>query len=250
MSLSEPLTADDIDRAMAHLPRVQIAVEQEYKWSVDPLAFLGTPDVTPQALERVLPLPEGATVVTRFRHIQSSIYFDDNWRLADNRLALKALVNPGPFRNLSWLFAKQTISWVDGCRDSLEVSARVAPQEIHQVVRERRTLPLEYLERLCGRELHLDAYATTTQERNKVHLRLPDGVLFQATFDVTRTRVLPDGEPVDQTWLEIESTSSDLRPRGALDAWASTLTDRIGVEPDEVSKPESAARLAGWGSDG
>jgi hypothetical protein len=246
MSQAAPVTEAEIDRTMAELPRVQVAVEQEYKWQVDPCDFLGTDRPDPQALRRVLPLPDGAMVASVFRHIQSSIYFDDAWRLAERELALKALVNPGAFRNVSWLQAKQTISWVDGCRDSLEVSARVRPEDIHSAVRDRTLLPIGYLERLCGGELRLDAFAATTQERNKVHLRTAEGVHLQATFDVTRTRVLPDGEPVVQTWLEIEGTSSDLRPRGQLDAWARTLTDHLGLEPDSMSKPARAARTAGW----
>lgn len=248
MSQAAELTQVEIDRAMAELPDVQVAVEQEYKWAVGTRDFLGTDRADPQALRRVLPLPDGATVVSVFQHIQSSIYFDDEWRLADNDLALKALVNPGAFRNISWLQAKQTIRWVNGCRDSLEVSARVRPHDIHTAVRDRTLLPIGHLERLCGRELRLDAYAATTQERNKVHFRAEDGVLFQATFDVSRTWALPAGEPVVQTWLEIEGTSSDLRPRAALDAWAHTLTAFLGVEPETVSKPAAAARLAGWSS--
>jgi hypothetical protein len=244
------LTEAEVDLAMADLPDVQVAVEQEYKWRVDARQFLGTDDPDPQALRRVLPLPPGASVVSAFRHIQSSIYFDDEWRLNEKGLALKALVNPGAFRNVSWLQAKQTISWVAGCRDSLEVSARVRPQDIHTAVRDGGLLPVRYLTRLCGGELRLDAYAATTQERNKVHLRTEEGVLFQATFDVSRTRSLPGGEPLVETWLEIEGTSSDLRPRGQLDAWARTLTDRLGVEPDDISKPAAAARLAGWSGRG
>jgi hypothetical protein len=246
MSQAAELTQTEIDRTMADLPDVQVAVEQEYKWSVGVRELLGTDRADPRALRRVLPLPDGATVVSTFQHIQSSIYFDDQWVLADNGLALKALVNPGAFRNVSWLQAKQTIRWVDGCRDSLEVSARVRPHDIHAAVRDRTLLPVAHLERLCGRELRLDAYAATTQERNKVHFRSPDGVLFQATFDVSRTWSLPEGTPVTQTWLEIEGTSSDLRPRAELDAWARTLTAFLGVEPETVSKPAAAARTAGW----
>jgi hypothetical protein len=240
------LTQTEIDQTIADLPDVQVAVEQEYKWAVGSREFLGTDRADPQALRRVLPLPGGAMVVSVFQHIQSSIYFDDGWCLAENDLALKALVNPGVFRNISWLQAKQTIRWVDGCRDSLEVSARVRPHEIHAAVRDHALLPVAHLERLCGRELCFDAYAATTQQRNKVHFRSADGVLFQATFDVSRTWALPHGEPVIQTWLEIEGTSSDLRPRIALDAWARILTAHLGVEPEHVSKAAMAARLAGW----
>src|SRR6266536_6720375 len=140
--MSRPLTVDEVDRTMAALPQVQIAVEQEYKWRVDPEEFLGTDHPSPAALERVLPLPPGAVVVGRFRHVMSSIYFDDHWCLTGHRLALKAQVNPGPFRNVCWLVAKQTIAWVDGCRDALEVSARVPPGQVRQALRDRAVLPL------------------------------------------------------------------------------------------------------------
>jgi hypothetical protein len=244
--MAQPLTVAEVDRAMSGLPTVLVGVEQEYKWRVDPREYLGTPEPSPQALERVLPLPPGATVVSRFRHAMSSIYFDDDWYLAAHGLALKAQINPAQFRNVCWLAAKQTISWLDGCRDSLEISERISPDAIHAELTSRRTLPLRHLDSQCRRPVTYEAYATTTQVRHKVHLHIASGALFQATFDVATTRLLPDGGTTTETWLEIESTSSELRPRGELDAWARQLTEAIGREPDQESKPQHAAELAGW----
>ena len=244
--MAQPLTVAEVDEAMSGLPRILVGVEQEYKWRVDPLEYLGTDQPSPQALERVLPLPPGASVASRFRHAMSSIYFDDDWHLAAHGLALKAQVNPRQFRNVCWLAAKQTISWVDGCRDSLEISERIAPEDIHGELTRHATLPLRHLDGQCRRPVNYEAYATTTQVRHKVHLHVASGSLFQATFDVATTRLLPGGSTTTETWLEIESTSSELRPRGQLDAWARQLTEAIGREPERESKPQHAAALAGW----
>jgi hypothetical protein len=244
--MAQPLTVAEVDQAMSDLPRLLVGVEQEYKWRVTPRELLGTDEPSPQALERVLPLPPGAAVVSRFRHAMSSIYFDDDWYLAAHGLALKAQINPGPFANVCWLAAKQTISWVDGCRDSLEISERITPGAISAELTGRATLPLRHLDGQCRRPITYRAYATTTQIRHKVHLHTQAGVLFQATFDVATTRLLPDGGSTTDTWLEIESTSSELRPRGQLDAWARQLSEAIGRAPDQESKPQHAAALAGW----
>ena len=245
--MAQPLTVAEVDQAMSDLPRVLVGVEQEYKWRVDPREFLGTAQPSPQALERVLPLPGGASVASRFRHAMSSIYFDDDWYLAAHGLALKAQINPGQFRNICWLAAKQTISWAGGCRDSLEISERIPPEDIHTELTRRATLPLRHLDGQCRRPVSYEAYATTTQVRHKVHLHIASGTLFQATFDVATTRLLGgSGATTTETWLEIESTSSELRPRAELDAWARQLTQAIGREPDQESKPQYAAALAGW----
>jgi hypothetical protein len=246
--MAQPLTVAEVDRAMSDLPRVLVGVEQEYKWRVDPVEFLGTAQPSPQALERVLPLPPGTSAVSRFRHAMSSIYFDDDWYLAEHGLALKAQVNPRQFRNVCWLAAKQTISWVDGCRDSLEISERIAPEDIHRELSARATLPLRHLDGQCRRPVTYEAYATTTQVRHKVHLRTGGGTLFQATFDVASTTLIGGNAEAASTemFLEIETTSSELRPRGQLDAWARQLSEVIGHEPEQESKPQRAAALAGW----
>jgi hypothetical protein len=227
-------------------PVLVLGVEQEYKWRIDARDLFGTDRPDLDDLARVLPAPDTSQEELRFQHTQSSIYFDDNWHLTRDRVTLRATVNPGRAKDVSWLGIKQTIRWEDGCRDSLEVNERVAPGSISQEIRDRRALPLTYACRLAGRPIVPSAYACVVQHRHKLFYRDQNQMLLQLTFDISEFRVLPDGERALTTWLEVENNTADLRARDALTAWANEITDRLGHQPTGMAKSEIAARMAGW----
>ncbi|NRQ37371.1 hypothetical protein HII36_36875 [Nonomuraea sp. NN258] len=242
---AQPLNATEVDQIMSALPDRRVGTEQEYKWLIDPVEVFGTDTPgLPEALS--LPIPEDVTAETPFTHTQSSIYFDDRWQLAANDLAVKLLINYGAYRNLSWICVKQTVAWVGGCRDCLEISERVDVRDVNRVMAERTTIPLAYAARLVPGASNLTPYATAVQLRHKVPLRTRYGTVFQLSLDLVTTRSLADGARATSTWIEIETSGSDLPSRKALDDWAELLGDRLPGPPYEMSKPVRAARQAGW----
>lgn len=228
------------------LPGLQIGVEQEYKWRLTPSDLIDADEITLAALQSAVPAPDGGVLSQSFRHTQSTIYFDDQWALADARMALRATINPGLARDVSWLGAKQTVAWRDGCRDALEVSERISPKAISGELVDQRTVPLQYIARICGRAPQLSAYAYIVQHRHKLMFSVGDGWLLQVSFDVAATRLMGGGATETGRWLEIENNSSDLRARHALNRWASELSDHLGHAPVDQSKSEYAAMMAGW----
>ncbi len=248
MSKTGRLDVAEVDRVMAEYPRTRVGTEQEYKWLVDPVVVTGA--ATPGLAETcLLPVPAGMTTETPFSHTQSSVYFDCDWQLTSHQVTLKALVNYGLYSNVSWICAKQTVAWIDGCRDSLEVSERIDAKDLGDIIRQRSTIALQYLDRLLPGATALAPFATCTQVRHKVPVRTSDGALMQLSLDLCTTKAFDPATTSADTWIEIETSHSDLQSRRALNEWAEMLNDRLGIEPHSVSKPEHAASQAGWAGD-
>jgi hypothetical protein len=242
-----PVTVDEVAAAVAGLPTTRVGTETEYKWLIGTESVFGNTDAVGLAqLCEVVPRPADATADTPFTHTQSSVYFDTGWRLAEQGLTLKVIVNHGVFSKVCWICAKHTVSWVDGCRDSLEISERVAPEDIRRVITERSALPMRYVERHCHPGVELTPYATATQVRHKLPYHTADGALLQLSFDVVTNRLLDGGPTRTDRWVEIETSHSDLKARRALIGWSGAVTGFLGIEPHQVSKPAQAARDAGW----
>ncbi|WP_433493634.1 hypothetical protein ACQP26_19685 [Micromonospora sp. CA-248089] len=242
---TKTLTTEEVENALADLPTTRVGTEMEYKWLLDLDSFpqIDGEDVLSR-LQDLVPPPAGMKLGSPFVHTQSSVYFDDDWLLTERDLTLKIIVNHGSFSNVSWICAKQTISWIDGCRDALEISERITPGEATQIIRSHAALPIDYIDRQCGKRVNLQPYATATQVRHKLPFHGPDGSILQLTFDRTTNRSLASEETCQDTWIEIETPHSDLRSRGGLIGWAAAMTELLQKSPHQMSKSEREARRA------
>jgi hypothetical protein len=241
------VTVTDTDPQVGQvLPATVIGVEQEYKWRLPARGLAGNPRPTLDELEQAIPAPAESERVLRFRHTQSTIYFDDRWQLAANGITLRAIVNPGEIKDIAWLGIKQTIRWEHGCRDSLEIGERMSARSVGHEVRDGTTLPMTYLRRQLGPAVQPTAYAAVAQQRHKLFYVDRDGVQLFVTFDISEFRVLPQSETTLTYWLEIENNDRELGARHALDRWAHALSERLETAPSKEAKAELAATLAGW----
>lgn len=231
-------------------PETLIGVEQEYKWRLPEDGLGGNRQPTLHYLADALPPPDNSQIEMRFQHTQSTVYFDDQWELSARGIALRAIVNPGTIRRVSWLGVKQTLWWENGCRDSLELGERLDAKNLGDEVRSGKSIALTYLKRVLGKQISPDPFAVIIQHRHKIFYRNNEGVLLQLTFDVSDFRILPDHGAQRTYWLEIENNDNDPRARVALTQWAGPVSERLGAEPASLAKSELAAELAGWVSAG
>src|SRR5690606_38472250 len=157
----------------------------------------------------------------------------DDWRLVEDHVTLRATVNPGSASEVAWIGVKQTIAWEDGCRDSLEVSERIAPLGISRELETQASLPLRYVSRLIRRPIRPVQYACAIQTRYKLFFRTRNDAQLQLTFDAAEFRPLAGegGGSVPASWLEIENNNRDLRARRELEAWAADISTALGRRP-------------------
>jgi hypothetical protein len=250
MTTVDPVPADlefPFDPENDEVPRgMSIGVEQEYKWRLPEDGLQGNREPKLGDLAVALPLPHNSQIENRFQHTQSTVYFDDEWQLSAHGVALRATVNPGTIRRVSWLGVKQTLWWENGCRDSLEISGRLDAKNIGDEIRNEKSMMLGYINRMLGKQIAPDPFAVVVQRRHRIFYRNNDGILLQLTFDVSDFQILPDRRPHRTYWLEIENNNPDPRARAALTQWAGPVSERLGAEPASQAKSELAAELAGW----
>lgn len=227
-------------------PGVSIGVEQEYKWRLPDDGLRGNCRLGLDDLATALPPPVNSRIEMRFQHTQSTIYFDDQWQLAAHQFALRAIVNPGTIKRVSWLGIKQTLWWENGCRDSLELGGRVDAKNIGDEVRNGRSMVATYVSRVLGKPVAPDPFAVVVQHRHKIFYRNCDGMLLQLTFDVSDFQILPNRRSRRTYWLEIENNNRDPRARAALTRWSEPMSERLEAKPARQAKSEVAAELAGW----
>lgn len=247
--MTSPTALADFDPEVDDVPPgIVMGVEQEYKWRLGDDGLFGNPQPTLDDLAAAVPPPDDAAPESRFQHTQSTLYFDDRWQLTDRQIALRATINPGTIKRVSWLGIKQTLRWEDGCRDSLELGGRLAAKDIGREVRNPQAPALAYAHRLLGFAIEPTVFASVIQHRRKVFYRNSAGTLLQVTFDRAEFKALPDGQPVVSYWLEIENNARELQARLALDRWARAVSERVGAAPATTAKAELAAELSGWTS--
>jgi len=245
--MTSPAPLTDFDPETDEVPpSTVIGVEQEYKWRLGAQGLFDGRKPELDELAAAVPAPERSVPEMRFRHVQSTIYFDDRWQLTERQVALRATVNPGTIKRVAWLGVKQTIRWEAGCRDSLELGSRLAARDIGREVRDEQSLAPAYARRLVGAPITPRAYASVVQHRHKIFYRDSDNVLLQVTYDVSEFKALPDGATRLTYWLEIENNVREPRARQALDRWAAVVSQRLGVAPGNQAKSEIAAEMAGW----
>ncbi|MFF5052233.1 hypothetical protein ACFY1S_03480 [Micromonospora sp. NPDC000663] len=245
--MTSPTALVDFDPGTDDVPPgIVIGVEQEYKWRLGDDGLFGNLQPTLDDLAAAVPPPDDAVEESRFQHTQSTLYFDDRWQLTDRQIALRATINPGTIKRVSWLGVKQTLRWENGCRDSLELGGRLAAKDIGREVRNPQSPALAYAHRLLGVALEPDVFASVVQHRRKVFYRTSVNSLLQVTFDRAEFKALPDGQPQITYWLEIENNGREMHARAALERWATSVSERVGAPPATRAKAEVAAELAGW----
>ncbi|MEU6918653.1 hypothetical protein [Streptomyces olindensis] len=237
-----------------------VNVEYEHKWRIDHVAADWNPEEPENGdglVRKVLDSVEsnlGATAGELHTFTQSAIYFDTpSWDLAENDISLAALVNYGALSGTGWLVLKETVRWHGDRREALEVAESVPTRELTRRMSRGDLAPLRRIERrLPVAAESLRPYAKAVQRRRKALLRLDGGAVLATTLDSSKLSGADQAAESGAAhwWFEAEVNSGDLRVLDVLEATAAAVRSVFAVEADHTTKPQEAARLAGWGAAG
>lgn len=232
-------TPPEFDQIL-RLPRA--GMEHEFRWECAPADF--TDDgLSAQIVERT-----GLIELERRTVQQASICFDSpKWVLTENECSLVLLLNVGRAAGPAWLVAKETVQWVHGRRDVVELTELVDEPSQIDPIRIAESRPGRFaLRRLCAAPLHPFAYIL--QRRHKAAFRTPD----QSIIALSRDEVEicdPDGGKLGvKHFVEVETNYSDRAGLLLLGQVAEEITASLALPPSTLTKPVAAARYGGWKS--
>ncbi|MFF3068831.1 hypothetical protein [Kitasatospora sp. NPDC057936] len=238
------------------MPVSAVGVEYEYKWRVDALADGWAPEEPERGDAIVEEILRSAAPALGGEHgelhtfAQSALYFDTAaWDLAERNLSLAGLVNYGAMTGTGWLVLKETVRWAGHRRDALEVAESLDTRELAKAMTEGQAEPLRRASQRLGNPLpELVPFGKVVQRRRKVLWRLGEGLALGLTLD--SSRLSATGTQADAGtptwWFEIEANSGDQRALNALAHLASAADTVLGSAPSHTTKPQLAARIAGW----
>ncbi|MEV0476250.1 hypothetical protein [Streptomyces prunicolor] len=230
----------DLERIL-RIPRV--GVEHEYRWVV-PAATLvetGARDELRGHLVEVsgLRLDDQASI------LQHTLCFDDGeWSLSTANCSLTALVNmnQGP----SWLVAKETIHWVDGRRDVLEMSEYIPDVKALSSTGALAARPGRHLARKVPTVQEIRVFGYLSQRRTKAALLTEQGAIVALSCDAVELRD-PASRLVDTfAVVEVETNQASRVDLAQLADVAEKFSAHFGCPPAQTTKPQFAASRLGW----
>lgn len=230
--------------------RSATGIEYEYKWSLQAHSNSWRPEQPEDGDDVLLGVldvlgDDRQVRVDPFTFAQSSIYFDTtDWALAGSDLSLAMLINYGAMKRYRWMVLKETVRWVDGRREALELGA-----EIPLVGVELDTSPpMQRLNRRLGvSSTDLVPYATATQRRRKALWPAGEETLSFALDSAILTPAdRRDAQPSHSWWLEVEANEGDEHALDLLDQARNAIAQVIRQQEVRTSKPQEAALLCGW----
>ncbi|MFF1791172.1 hypothetical protein ACFVX9_32530 [Kitasatospora sp. NPDC058243] len=229
---------------LEHVLRIpRVGVEHEYRWvmGADSSADAAAHDTLRDQLVRMsgLRLSDQAVVS------QHTLCFDDTgWSLSSADCSLTMLVNTN--RGPSWLVAKETVQWVDGRRDVLEMTEYVPDAKNLAGAEVIAGRPGQYLSRRVPTLGHLRVFGYLSQRRTKAALLTEGGALIAVSCDAVELRD-PTSRPVDAfVVVELEANQASRVDLAVLADVAETFSSHFELPAAQATKPQLAAARLGW----
>ncbi|WP_343443928.1 hypothetical protein [Micromonospora schwarzwaldensis] len=220
-------------------------MEHEYRWHLGKGA-LAAPEASEELREQLIQA-SGLRLHEQARISQHTLCFDSpDWSLTSVGCSLTALVNRGA--GPSWLVAKETVQWVDGRRDVLELTEYVADLVALSGADLIASRPGQYLARrasgLCG----LSVFGYLSQRRTKATLRTDDNAVLALSCDAVELRDACSRLVNTFAILELEVNQASRANLDLLSRVAGKFSALVGRAPADTTKPQIAATHLGWGS--
>jgi hypothetical protein len=229
-----------VPERILRIPRV--GVEHEYRWLLpkSALADRGASDDMRDRLRDVAGLvaDDEATI------LQHTLCLDtEAWALSAAGCSLTALVSAG---GPTWLVAKETVQWVNGRRDVLEMSEYAPDMRTMSSADVLEGRPGRYLLRRVAALRDVRVFGYLTQRRAKSTLRTDGSALVAISCDTVELRdpksVLVDTFAV----VEVETNQASRVDLHVLEEVADRFSELLGSPPAQTTKPQLAAVRLGW----
>lgn len=228
-----------IERVL-RIPRV--GVEHEYRWLL-PTAALSDESAADDLRVRLcqaarLTKEDEATIR------QHTLCFDTaTYSLAAAGCSFTSLVSTG---GPTWLVAKETVQWVDGRRDVLEMTEYVPDMRSLSSAEMLAGRPGQYLARRVPGLADVRVFAYLSQRRTKAALRTEDAALIALSCDAVELR--DPGSALVDTFavVEVEANQASRVDLDVLAGVADRFSALLGSAPATVTKPQLAATRMGW----
>jgi hypothetical protein len=227
-----------------HIPRV--GVEHEYRWILPEKASADSAarDSLRDDLVRASSLP----AVDQAAILQHTLCFDTHdWDLAGANCSLTALVNTGNPPGPSWLVAKETIQWIEGRRDVLELTEYVADLKALSQEEVLASRPAQHLVRRVPALGSVDVFAYLSQRRTKAALRAGNAEIIAISCDGIEVRDKGSAMIGSLFVVEVEANQASRVGLDVLRSVADNISALLGQAPVRTTKPQIAAARLGWG---
>ncbi|UED83226.1 hypothetical protein [Streptomyces profundus] len=223
------------------IPRV--GVEHEYRWMVRETSL--TDIAAREKLRGELTEMSGLRLTDEATVLQHSLCFDDaNWALLTADCSMTVLVNGG--RSPSWLVAKETIQWVDGRRDVLEMSEYVPDVKSLSSAGMLAGRPGRHLSRRVPPVRDVRVFGYLSQRRTKAALLTEQGATIAISCDGVELRDSASRLVDTFAVVEVEANQASRVDLDVLAGTAEKFSQHLGCPPAEISKPQFAAARLGW----
>ncbi|WP_433393150.1 hypothetical protein [Micromonospora sp. KLBMP9576] len=223
------------------IPRV--GVEHEYRWVV-PVTSLADAAAHVELRNRLIQI-SGLRLADQAAILQHTLCFDDGqWSLTAANCSLTALVNRG--QGPSWLVAKETIQWVDGRRDVLEMTEYVPDVKALSSAQALAGRPGQHLSRRVPALGELRVFGYLAQRRTKAALLSEQQATVAVSCDAIELRDARSELVNTFAVVEVEVNQASRIDLDVLAGVADRFSAHFGLAPARTTKPQLAARGLGW----
>jgi hypothetical protein len=227
-----------------HVLRIPRAgVEHEYRWRLA-RETLAAPRKSGELRDQLVQA-SGLRLSDQARILQHTLCFDSgDWSLAAAGCSLTALVNQGT--GPSWLVAKETVHWVKGRRDVLELTEYVPDVAALSGADLLVARPGQYLARRVPGLADLRVFGYLSQRRTKAALLTSNDATIGLSCDAIELRDVNSRLVQTFAFLELEANQAGRVDLDMLSGVADKFSALVGREPVETTKPQIAAEHLGW----
>ncbi|MDG4763414.1 hypothetical protein O7632_04725 [Solwaraspora sp. WMMD406] len=223
------------------IPRV--GVEHEYRW-VMPATSLADAASRDELRHRLIQF-SGLRLADQTTILQHTLCLDDaQWSLSAANCSLTALVNRG--QGPSWLVAKETIQWVDGRRDVLEMTEYVADMRTLSSADVLAGRPGQHLSRRVHTLSDIRVFGYLAQRRTKAALLTDQLTTLALSCDAVELRDATSKLVNTFAVVEVEVNQASRIDLDVLDGVADKFSAHFGRPPAQTTKPQLAAASLGW----
>jgi hypothetical protein len=230
----------DLERIL-RIPRV--GVEHEYRWLVQATSLAdnaGRDKLRDQLIEI-----SGLRLADQASILQHTLCFDDtDWSLSAADCSLTALVNRG--QGPSWLVAKETIQWVEGRRDVLEMSEYIPDVKALSSADALAGRPGQHLSRRVPTVREIRVFGYLSQQRIKAALLTEQDATLGLSCDAIELRDATSRLVDKFAVVEVEANQASRVDLDVLSSVAEEFSALFGCPPAQTTKPQFAAARLGW----
>jgi len=220
-------------------------VEHEYRWVV-PVTSLADAAAHVELRNRLIQI-SGLRLADQTAILQHTLCLDDvEWSLSAANCSLTALVNRG--QGPSWLVAKETIQWVHGRRDVLEMTEYVPDVKALSSAEILAGRPGQHLSRRVPTLSELRVFGYLAQRRTKAALLTEQQTTVAVSCDAIELRNATSELVKTFAVVEVEVNQASRIDLDVLAGVADKFTAHFDLPPAQTTKPQLAAASLGWDS--